>query len=217
MKYLFTGISYIFHPFILPMLGVFILFQAETLPNSLYIYDSIYFFPDDIKAQLFIILAVLTFVAPALSMLIMYWNRLIPSLELGDKKDRIYPFIVVTFYYILAYGFLRYRLQEELQHVALMSFLFGIILTFIVSFIINFYLKISLHAAAIFGVAGMVLAYNQSQIYSKIWIVFALILAGGLISSSRIYLKAHNLVESVVGMFVGFFVMYLTVANNWFI
>ena len=217
MKYLFTGISYIFHPFIIPMLGVFILFQAETLPNSLYIFDSIYFFPDEIKAQLFVILAILTFIAPALSMLIMYWNRLIPSLELADKRDRIYPFIVVTFYYVLAYGFLRYRLQEELQHVALMSFLFGIILTFIVSFIINFYLKLSLHAAAIFGVAAMVLAYDQSQIYSQLWIVMVLILAGGLISASRIYLKAHDLKETVVGMFVGFFVMYLTVANNWFI
>lgn len=216
MKLFFTGISYLFHPFIIPMLGLFILFQAPTLPNSLYIYDAIYFFPGPVKQDLFIILGILTFAAPALSMLIMYWNKMIKSLELEKKEDRIYPFILVTFYYVLAYLFLRFRLQDELQHPAMMSFLFGIILTFIVSFILNFFIKLSLHAAAIFGIAGLVLAYNQSQIESNLYIVLLLILVGGFVGASRMFLGAHNLKETVLGMTVGFTVVYLSVANSWF-
>lgn len=199
------------------MLGLFILFQAPTLPNGLYIYDAIYFFPGPVKQDLFIILGILTFAAPALSMLIMYWNKMIPSLELEKKEDRIYPFILVTFYYVLAYFFLRYRLQEELQHPAMMSFLFGIISTFVVSFIINFYLKLSLHTTAIFGVAGMLLAYNQSQIESNIFLVLILLILGGLVGASRMYLGAHSLKETVLGMVVGFGVVYICVANSWFI
>lgn len=217
MRLFFTVFSYILHPFIIPMLGFFILFQAPTLPNSLYIYDAIYFFPGPVKQDLFIILAILTFAAPALSMLIMYWNKMIKSLELEKKEDRIYPFILVTFYYLLAYLFLRYRLQDELQHPAMMSFLFGIIVTFIVSFIINFYIKLSLHSAAIFGIAGMVLAYNQSQIESNIFIVLLLLVLGGFVGASRMYLGAHTLKETVLGMTVGFGVVYLCVSNSWFL
>ena len=216
MKLFFTVISYVFHPFILPMLGLFILFQAPTLPNSLYIYDAVYFFPGPVKQDLFIILGILTFAAPALSMLIMYWNKMITSLELEKKEDRIYPFILVTFYYVLAFLFLRFRLQDELQHPAMMSFLFGIIVTFIVSFMVNLYIKLSLHTAAIFGVAGMVLAYDQSQIESNIFIVLLLLLAGGFVGASRMYLGAHTLKETVIGMVVGFGVVYLSVANSFY-
>lgn len=217
MKYICTIISYIFHPFIIPLLGLFILFQVPTLPNSLYIYDAIYFFPEQVKKEMFFVLVILTFAAPVLSLLIMYWNRMISSIELKDRKERIYPFILITFYYILAYFFLRYKVQDELQHPVIMSFLFGVILTFIISFIINIFLKLSLHAVGVFGVAGTILAYYQTQIDSQFWIVISLIIIGGLVTSSRVYLKAHSLNEALIGMAVGFGVLYLTVLNNWFI
>jgi membrane-associated phospholipid phosphatase len=104
-----------------------------------------------------------------------------------------------------------------LQHEALMAFLFGIILTFIICFILNFYIKVSLHSVAIFGVAATILAYNQSQIQSEMWPVYTLIIAGGFVAASRLYLKAHTLKETVLGMVVGFGVLYVTVANGVYI
>ena len=214
MKAFFTAITYLFHPFLLPILCIVIMFEMPTTPGSFKRIDALYHYDQPIKNQLYIILGILTFVAPVLSMLIMYWNKMISSMHLADKRERVYPFVLVTFYYGLAYFFLRYRMQEELQHEALMAFLFGIILTFLISFVLNFYIKISLHAVAIFGVAATILAYNQSQIESTMWPVFVLIIAGGLVAASRIYLKAHTLKETILGMIVGFGVLYVAVANG---
>jgi hypothetical protein len=217
MKAFFTAITYLFHPFLLPILGIVIMFQMPSTPASFKRIDALYHYDEPIKWQLYVILGVLTFAAPALSMLIMYWNKMISSLHLENKRERIYPFVLVTFYYGLAYFFLRYRMQVELQHEALMAFLFGIILTFIICFILNFYIKVSLHSVAIFGVAATILAYNQSQIQSEMWPVYTLIIAGGFVAASRLYLKAHTLKETVLGMVVGFGVLYVTVANGVYI
>lgn len=211
MKYFFLAISYIFHPFIMPMLGLFILFEAKTIPNSFYTLDALYFFPAKAKEVLYIVLGILTFLAPGLSLLIMYWNKMISSLELEDRKERVYPFVLIIFYYVLAYAYLKYQLPIYLQHPALMGFIFGIILTFLVSFLINFYIKLSLHAAAIFGVCGMLLAYNQTQIESNLQFLLYLFCLGGLVAASRIYLKAHTLTETILGMVVGFGVLFVSV------
>ena len=183
----------------------------------MYKLDALYFFPIQAKQVLYIVMAILTFAAPGLSLLIMYWNKMVSSLHLKDRKERIYPFILVTFYYILAYAYLKVQLPDYLQHPALMSFIFGIILTFIVSFIINFYLKISLHAAAIFGVCGMLLAYNQSMLESNLSFMLYLFFIAGLVAASRVYLEAHTLKETVVGMAVGFGVLFVSVKYGIYI
>jgi membrane-associated phospholipid phosphatase len=195
----------------MPLIGLFILFESPTIPNSFYTLDALYFFPEQAKYVLFIVLGILTFLAPGLSLLIMYWNKMITNLELSERTERIYPFVLVTFYYVLAYVYLKFQLPDFLQHPALMGFIFGIILTFIVSFIINLYLKLSLHAAAAFGVCGMLLAYDQSQIESNLPFLLYFFCVAGLVAGSRIYLGAHSLKETLVGMLVGFTVLYVSV------
>ncbi|MBD3639298.1 MAG: phosphatase PAP2 family protein [Crocinitomicaceae bacterium] len=217
MKYFFHAVSFVFHPLLMPMLGLFILFESPTLPNSLITLDALYYFPDQAKTVLYIVLGILTFLAPGLSLLIMYWNKMITSLNLKERKERFYPFILVMFYYALAYGYLKLRLPEYLQHPALMGFIFGIVLVFIVSFFLNFYIKLSMHAAGIFGLCGMLLAYDQSQIESNLPFLLYLICIGGIVAGSRIYLGAHTLKETLAGMAVGFFVLFLTVKFSLFI
>jgi membrane-associated phospholipid phosphatase len=199
------------------LLGLFILFESPTLPNSYYIYDALYFFPDEAKYVLYIVMGILTLLAPLFSLLIMYWNKMVTSLELHDRKERIMPFILVTFYYVLAYVYLRVQLPEYLQHPALMSFIFGIIIVFAISFIINLFMKISLHAAAIFGICGMLLAYNQTQIESNLAFLLYLLCLGGLVAAARIYLQAHTLKETLVGMVVGFGVLFISVKFGLYI
>lgn len=214
MKYFFTVVSYIFHPFLMPLLGLFVMFESPTLPNSYNIYDALYFYPDQAKHVLYIVLGILTFLAPLFSLLIMYWNKMVNSLELEDRKERIYPFVLVTFYFILAYVYLRMQLPDFLQHPALMSFILGIIFTFIIAFVFNLFMKISMHAAGAFGVCGMLLAYHQSQIESNLAFLLYLICIASLVAGARVYLKAHTLKETLWGMFVGFTVLYTTVKTG---
>ncbi|UKN00840.1 phosphatase PAP2 family protein [Paracrocinitomix mangrovi] len=217
MRQIFSIISYLFHPFLMPLLGLFLLFETYTLPFSIYKLDALYYFPGQAKQVLYVVLGILTCIAPGLSLLIMYWNKLISSLEMEDRKERTYPFILVTFYFILAYIYLKLSIPEAYQHPALMSYFFGIILTFAVSFVINFYVKLSLHAAAAFGVCGMLLAYYQTQLDSNLNVILIAIPLAGLVAGSRVYLKAHTFAETVLGMIVGFGVLYSVVKLQLYI
>ncbi|MBI3134897.1 MAG: phosphatase PAP2 family protein [Bacteroidetes bacterium] len=214
----FRALSYIFHPLLMPVLGLYFLMELPTIPDSLYLYDALYFFPDEAKFRLYLVLGVLTFAAPLLSLLIMYWNGMITSLHLEKRKERFYPYFIVTFYYLLAYVFVRYQWPEELQHPALLGFLFGMVVVNLVSMLFNTKIKISAHATATFGVAALLIAYNQSQLsrfeeleLPNLAIILFFILVSGLVVSARLFLKAHSLQEVLLGMFIGFTGIYLCV------
>lgn len=220
----FKALSYIFHPLVMPLLGMYFLFTLPTKPDSLYLFDALYSFPDIAKNRIYLVLAVLTFAAPLLSLLIMYWNKMITSFHLEKKEERVYPFFIVSFYYVLAYVFIAYQWPEELQHPALIGFLFGMLLVFVITFILNFWTKISLHAVGIFGVLGLLVAYNQTQLafYEeepipnlKLILFFAVI--SGLVVTARLYLRAHSLKEVLQGMVIGFTGIYVCVKYGFYV
>jgi len=220
----FLSLSYIFHPVVMPFLGLYLLFNLETLPVSYNTKDALFYFPDKAKIYIYIIVGILTIAAPLLSLIIMYYNKLISSLHLMDREERVYPFILVSFYYFLAYFFVRFKIPEELRHPALEGFLFGMLLLFVFSFIANFYIKISLHAAAIFGLSGMILGYSQTQLppmgvesATNIFMIIYLLIVAGLVSGGRLYLKAHKLSEILLGAVLGFGIMFVTVKYGLYI
>lgn len=217
-KYFFTTLSYLFHPIFMPLLGMYLLFALETRPVSLKKLDAVFYFPEEVKYFLYIIIGVLTILAPMLSLVIMYYNKMISSLTLDRKEERTYPFILVSFYYLLAYYYVRNQIPVDYQHPGLVGFLFGVLVIFLLSFIINFYMKISLHAAAIFGLCGMLLGYSQTQMppagdsaATNLYVILYILFVAGLVSGARLFLKAHSLREILVGSALGFGVIYCTV------
>jgi len=224
VRQFFSSLSYVFHPILMPLLGVYLLFSIETRPQSYYTLDALFYFPDQAKTFLYVIIGVLTFAAPTLSLLIMYWNKMITSLTLEKREERIYPFILVFFYYLLAYIYARYQIPDELKHPALIGFLFGILIVFAVCFIINFVLKISIHAAAIFGIVGMLIGYSQTQLPpngvenpTNLFIILYIIIIAGIVAGARLYLKAHTLKEIIFGMLIGFSILFITVKYGVYI
>mgnify|MGYP000026068448 CR=1 FL=1 len=217
MKAAAKVVSYLFHPIFLPIIVLVIFFEAQTIPNSLKKYDALCNFEWEYQRMYYFILGLLLFAAPLLSLGIMVWTRVVKNVEMVQREERRLPYLIISFYFGFAYYSLRTKFDPSLQHDAIMSFVFGILVVFLVSFIINNYVKISLHAAAWFGSAATILAYFQSQIESPIWIVFVLILIGGVVGAARVYLKVHTRNEVLLGMFVGSLIMYTCVYNNLWI
>lgn len=206
----------------MPILGVYIFFGVPTLPYSFSTLDALYLFPDNAKIVLYIVLGILTFVAPLISLIIMKYSGMIPNLKLEKKEDRNIPFVITIFYYLLAFIYVRFQFPEEFQHPALLGFLFGALIIFVTLFIVNFYVKVSLHTAGIFALVGGLLGYFQTQNLidnhdRMLFFIFFLIGVGGLISAGRVYLKAHTLGEATLGMFIGFIVAFVSVRFGIFI
>jgi hypothetical protein len=103
----FKALSYIFHPLLMPLLGIYFIFELPSIPNSFFAYlRFVVFFPDEAKFRIYIVMGVLTFAAPLTELvMIMYWNGMITSLHLENKQERVYPYFIVTFYYSLAFIF----------------------------------------------------------------------------------------------------------------
>ncbi|MCH2234783.1 MAG: hypothetical protein MK078_11090 [Crocinitomicaceae bacterium] len=220
MKLVAKGISYITHPLFMPFLGLVLLLELETVPASFYKLDALFYFPDEIKSKLYQICAILLFVAPLFSILIMRFNRMITSLEMEERKERTYPLVITSLYYALIFIFLRGQLEDPLNHPSLLGYLFGMVVVFIVCIFINsFWMKISLHAVGIFALIGTLIGYSQTQLppFDALGIVpnfnwiIGLIILSGFIGFARLYLKAHTLREYILGCLIGFSIMFFTV------
>ena len=83
MKYICKAISYVLHPIIMPMVAFAIMFEFETTPDSLMKLDSLYHFPVEVKEAVYLVMSILTLIAPGISLLIMYWNRMITDIDLS--------------------------------------------------------------------------------------------------------------------------------------
>lgn len=216
IKSFFKTISYVFHPIFLPIFGLYFLFELPTVSYG-YIDTSLFNLRGDVKNTLYILFGFLTVVAPGISILIMKRNKLITSLQVENREERIYPLVLVILYYVLSYFFLRRMIPEQSVIPFLLPYVFGFTLSVIAAFILNFYIKISLHMVAIFGVAGAITGYFQNQMEYNLWFLLFLIIVGGLVGSSRLYLKAHSLKEIIYGIVFGFGIEYFCMKFEWFI
>jgi len=216
MKSFFSSLSYIFHPIFLPLMGLYFLFELPTKSLGL-MQTSLYYTNPDAKKALYILFGFLTLAAPGISILIMKLNGIISSYHIVNRKERIYPLALVALYYILSYYFLQRMIPEGRVIPYLLPYVFGFTMTLIVAFILNFYIKISLHMMAFFGIVGAIMGYFQNQLDYNLWFLLFLILVGGLVGSSRLYLKAHNIKEVILGIVFGFGIEYICMKFDLYI
>lgn len=213
IKLISKGLSYLLHPLFMPLLAIILLLNIQTVPFS-FTELSLSRLTNDYKYYFYGLFLLLTVLAPGFSVLIMYWSRLINSLHMETKKERFFPLLFICIYY----GTIYYKIRMDIDYIPyLLPFSFGILLSSIVAFILNFYIKISIHAMGAFGLIGVLTAYFQNQMEFPILLLMGLILLGGVISSSRLYLNAHSLKEVVYGMIFGFGIEYFCVSQQWYI
>jgi len=186
---IFKGISFVFHPLIMPLLGV--LFYYSKTPR---------FIPMPVvKAKIFSIV-ILTILIPILLFFLLKTIRKVETIYLKSTQERIIPLFInsiITLLIIL-------RVMRPTEAMLLYYFFYGILISNILCLILAiFKLKASIHMIAASGFFMFALTVG---IYFKIningTISLMLIILGG-IASARLYLKAHTAKELVLGVAVG--------------
>ena len=200
-------ISILTHPLV--MLSLILIIQMMVYHYAFMTTDPKF------KGILLINVVAITFVMPAVAILLMRFMNLVPSLEMEDRKSRIGPLIVTAVFYLWLYKNL---LDNPDIPVSFVQATLGAIIALFVCFFINLFSKISLHTAGVGGVLGMtaLLVINDSSAATILrwsgesaweldlmYLFVGIILLSGLVSSARLYLKAHTLQEVSGGLFVG--------------
>lgn len=185
-----STISVVFHPLLVPVYGLVIIFVAPTLYNYL---------PFEVKKLIILIVIVNNILLPLSLLPIFIHRNLISSWYMNERKDRVIPLMLSTILYLVtAYIIFRFQIPSFLK-----SFFVAAAFISLVATIINLWWKISLHAIGAGVLPGLVLILSFKMYNPLLWYLIPSILACGLILSSRLRLNLHSPGQVWLGFLTG--------------
>jgi hypothetical protein len=194
-------ISYLYHPLLIPTLGMLVLFNSGTYLSYL---------PFDMKKWLLVIIFLCTCLVPLAFIPILLYRRIIMDAKMDLRKERYVPLALSLILFIFCYYLLRRVSMPHMYH----SFLLANLLALLTTLLITIRYKISIHMVGAGGMVALIgyLAFSLQtdlQFYLGISVVLA-----GLTGTARLVLKAHSPDEIYSGFLTGFAVMLLTLMLN---
>lgn len=199
MEKISKAISYLFHPLLIPSLGMLVLFNSGTYLSYL---------PPDMKKWMLVIVFLCTYVVPLAFIPFFLYQRVIMNIQMNSRRERYVPLVVSFVLYTFCFYLIRRISIPHMYH----SFILSSLLSILAIMLINLRYKISIHMA---GVGGLVALVGFLAFYLKVDLQFYLgvsVLLAGLIGTARIFLKAHTPGEVYAGFLTGFTVVLLTLA-----
>lgn len=190
-------ISTIFHPVLLPSLGLLLLLNS-----------GFYFSMLSWEAKRFVLLVVFfsTCILPLLAVGIMSLNSKFDIL-MPQSRDRIMPLLLSSVSYYLGFMLLsRAGVFPELK-----LFLLASILVIVSLLVISFKWKISSHMAAIGGLAGALFALAFRSGVNPVYPILIVVLISGLVGTARLILNKHSIWQLLAGYGMGFSGLYFII------
>ncbi len=191
MRLLAKILSIIFHPLLMPTIGMLLLFNSGTY---------LQFIPYDYKRVMLLIVMIITAAIPVLLMPLFRLKRLISSVEVSKRSERVVPLFFAAILYSINLWYM-YRMQAP---VTVILFMLGAALIVFFSWIISFFWKISVHMMGAGGIIGLIFVMIF-RLYAHVNLfLIASILLAGVIGSVRIYLNRNSSEQVYVGFALGF-------------
>ena len=189
MNCFLKSISYIFHPLLMPLLGV--IFYFSKSPR---------YIPIEIIRAKLVSLFILTIILPILLFLLLKTLGKVKSINLETTNERILPLALNCFIILLVLQ----RILTQTQIIELYYFFIGILISTMACLIMVIAkFKASIHMIAVSGVFMFFVALSvhfSININGTLALMVSII---GAIATSRLHLKAHTYKELIMGVFIG--------------
>ncbi len=184
-------ISWLFHPLWIPILGLLLIFQIDTL--------SVFLIPDKAKWLILGMVLVATMIFPLLIISLFVRKGLVSSIRMEKREERIYPYLLMMLVY-----YVMYLLFGSIKLPFFVNGLFlSVALVILVVIVINIWWKVSIHAAAMGGITGIFIALAIRYELNLVIVIGLLLLISGLVGFARLKLDAHKPSQVYVGFLVG--------------
>lgn len=181
----------VFHPLLIPLYGLLIIFSAPTLIGYL---------PYAVKKILIIIILINNVLLPFSFIPYFKFRNLISSWTIDNRRERIIPLITTSFFYsVTVFITFRYNIPVFIK-----SFILAVAFLAIAVTVINFWWKISIHAAGSGALIALVVILSIKMQAFLPWFLVAVILSAGLVMTARLWLNTHSSKEVWSGFFLGF-------------
>jgi hypothetical protein len=150
-----------------------------------------------------LLIFMVTFLLPVVILGIFKTFGTIRSFQMADRKERILPFIFITFIY-LSITYLLFSKTRMGFHDNFLKLMMIIDLLMITATVTTLFFKVSVHSVGIWGLIGITLPLTKiSEVNMLFYASLVLILLAGLIMSSRLQVGAHTSREVMVGSILG--------------
>ena len=190
MDKLLKSISYIFHPLIMPLLGV--IFYFSKSPR---------YIPFDIIQAKMVSLFILTVILPILLYLLLKTVGVVNTINLKTTKERIYPLLLNGIVILIVLQ----RILTPTQAIELYFFFVGILISNMACLLLVIMkFKASIHMIAVSGVFMFFIALSIHFSININGTLALMCIIMGAIATSRLHLKAHTYKELILGVFIGF-------------
>ncbi|QLG44609.1 hypothetical protein [Costertonia aggregata] len=196
MRGFLKAISYIFHPLFIPLAGTVVYFMVTPKYSPL-----------ELQSGNILPIFILTIIIPIIFFLILKNLGVVNSIFMSSPKERKYPlYISIALLLMVVMKVIPNNYIPELYF-----YFVGLVLAALAALILLFLnFKISVH---LIGIGSLLVFLVSLSIHfeKNITIAIGLItLATGLVATSRLYLRAHNKIEILIGFLIGSISQLLT-------
>jgi len=190
-------ISIIFHPLLMPTIGLLFLIYSGSYISLL---------PFEAKKLIIIVIAINTLALPLLIIPLFYRFGIIKSIQMHEHRERIIPLGFTLIPYLFTFYFLNKLPIPNL----LSTFVLGASIAIIITIIVSIWWKISVHMIGIVGLAGFIFAFSYRLYHDVLAFIIVAFVVAGAIAWARLSLNAHKPSQVYAGFGVGWLVMILS-------
>jgi hypothetical protein len=187
--------SYVFHPLFMTIIGVFIIFNSGIYTADL---------PRQYSHFVYLMVFLCNIILPVSIIQSMVYFRKIQDIKIDERHERILPLIFTTTCFYFCY----FTVARSSSSAIINLFLFSSTLVLFAIFLVSFFWKISIHMAGIGGVTGLTFFLMQYYRADIIFILCAVILIAGVISSARLASGSHTWLQLLAGYLIGFSLIF---------
>ncbi|MEO6884412.1 MAG: PAP2 family protein [Bacteroidia bacterium] len=186
-------ISYLFHPLLMPLFGVFLIFNFGQ--------ENYFLIPLSVQKITYQIIFGFTLALPILCLIALKYSHQIKNFELKSQEERRLPYVITAVFFTLAYASLKFISPNSFP---IIQFLLGATISLLLVMLINLEFKISAHTTGIGGITGLFTGVGFKIHVDLHLLIMSLFFISGCVAYARLHLKAHRPMEVYAGFFLGF-------------
>jgi hypothetical protein len=198
MKKVAPLISYLFHPLLMPSLGLLIILNSGTYLALL---------DPAAKRAIMFVMALGTLVFPLMLLpVLQYRNLMMKDGQASTRGERLVPQLIILALYIITFVYFKRLPLSQVIH----AYVLSVTGTFFLVILVNLRFRISIHAAALGGLTGLIIALIFLYETPLQGLLMLTLLAGGLTGSSRLA-QGDHWGAILSGFFLGLAVVLFTI------
>lgn len=190
-------ISIIFHPLLMPSLGLVLILNSGTYLSLL---------DPTAKWAILFVMALGTLFFPLMLLPILYYRNLISSFNDTSREGKLIPHLIILILFVITFVYFVRLPVNRVIHSYVLS---ASILLFLI-LLAGLKMNVCTHMAALGGITGLIVTLMLLYETPIQWFLIFSLLASGLTGTARLITGVQRPVEVYSGFMLGFTVVFVT-------